>query len=64
MSGRKHRLRDSPHHFDTTDKVLRVEKKEKIKERLGFSPDLLDSVVMGLYVALRREKVTFRVRTA
>ncbi len=52
------------HHFDTTDKVLRVEKKEKIKERLGFSPDLLDAVVMGLYVALRREKVGFRVRTA
>ena len=25
------------HNFDTTDKVLRVEKKEKIKERRGFS---------------------------
>ena len=41
------------HHFDTTDKVLRVESKEKVKKRLGFSPDLLDSVVMALYLALR-----------
>lgn len=41
------------HHFDTTDKVLRVESKDKVKKRLGFSPDLLDSVVMALYLALR-----------
>ena len=41
------------HHFDTTDKVLKVESKDKIKKRLGFSPDLLDAVIMALYVALR-----------
>lgn len=52
------------HHYDTTDKVLRVESKDKIKVRLGTSPDLLDAVVMSLYVALRRERVGFRVRTA
>ena len=49
------------HNYDTTDKVLKVESKDKVKARLGASPDLLDAVVMGLYVALRREKVTFRV---
>lgn len=41
------------HHFDTTDKVLKVEGKDKVKKRLGFSPDLLDAVVMALYLALR-----------
>lgn len=41
------------HNFDTTDKVLRVESKDKIKKRLGFSPDLFDAVLMALYVALR-----------
>jgi hypothetical protein len=52
------------HNFDITDKVLRVESKDKIKKRLGSSPDLLDAVVMGLYIALRKEPVGFRVRTA
>jgi len=52
------------HNFEITDKVLRVESKDKIKKRLGSSPDLLDAVVMGLYVALRKAPVTFRVRTA
>jgi hypothetical protein len=51
------------HNYEITDKVLRVESKDKIKQRLGFSPDLLDAVVMGLYIALNR-KVGFRVRTA
>ncbi len=41
------------HNFEITDKVLRVESKDKIKKRLGSSPDLLDAVIMGLYVALR-----------
>lgn len=41
------------HNFDITDKVLRVESKDKIKKRLGSSPDLLDAVIMALYVALR-----------
>lgn len=41
------------HHFDTTDKVLKVESKDKIKKRLGFSPDLLDAVIMAFYLALR-----------
>lgn len=41
------------HNYDITDKVLKVESKEKIKKRLGSSPDLLDAVIMALYVALR-----------
>lgn len=41
------------HNFDTTDKVLKVENKDHVKKRLGSSPDLLDAVVMALYVALR-----------
>lgn len=41
------------HHFETTDKVLRVESKDKLKKRLGYSPDLFDAVLMGLYMALR-----------
>lgn len=51
------------HNYEITDKVLRVESKDKIKARLGASPDLLDAVVMALYVALRRA-AGFRVRTA
>lgn len=51
------------HNFDITDKVLRVESKDKIKVRLGASPDILDAVVMGLYIALRKH-VGFRVRVA
>ncbi len=41
------------HNYDITDKVLRVESKEHIKKRLGYSPDLMDSVIMALFVALR-----------
>lgn len=41
------------HNFETTDKVLRVESKDHVKKRLGSSPDLLDAVIMALYVALR-----------
>ncbi|SNT46679.1 hypothetical protein [Rhodococcoides kyotonense] len=41
------------HNFDITDKVLKVEGKEQIKKRLGVSPDIFDSVIMPLYVALR-----------
>lgn len=41
------------HHFEVTDKVLKVESKEHIKKRLGQSPDLFDAVLMALYVALR-----------
>jgi phage terminase large subunit len=52
------------HNYETTDKVLKVESKDKIKIRLGKSPDILDAVVMGLYIALRRQRVTFRVRQA
>jgi hypothetical protein len=44
--------------------VLKVESKDKIKTRLGTSPDLLDAVVMGLYIALKEKPVGFRVRTA
>ncbi|MDE2100930.1 MAG: phage terminase large subunit [Patescibacteria group bacterium] len=51
------------HNFDITDKVLKVESKDKIKVRLGSSPDILDAVIMGLYVALRKA-VGFRVRVA
>jgi hypothetical protein len=52
------------HNFEITDKVLKVESKDKIKTRLGTSPDLLDAVVMGLYIALKQEPIGFRVRTA
>ena len=50
------------HNFEITDKVLKVESKDKIKTRLGSSPDLLDAVVMALFVALRKvaePRVTF-----
>lgn len=42
------------HKYDTSDKVFKVESKEKIKKRLGVSPDLFDSVLMALYVALKQ----------
>ena len=51
------------HNLEITDKVLRVERKDKIKVRLGSSPHILDSVVMSLFVALRKEPIGFRVRT-
>jgi len=41
------------HQFEVTDKVFKVESKEHIKKRLGFSPDLFDAVLMMLYIALR-----------
>lgn len=41
------------HQFDTTDRVFRVESKDHVKKRLGFSPDLFDAVLIWLYVALR-----------
>lgn len=41
------------HNFGITDKVLRIEFKEQIKKRLGVSPDLFDTVIMALNVALR-----------
>jgi hypothetical protein len=51
------------HHFEITDKVLRVESKDKIKVRLGSSPDIMDSVVQALWIALKTEPVGFRVRS-
>lgn len=47
------------HNYEITDKVLRIESKDKIKKRLGSSPDLLDCVVMALYVALNRRSDKF-----
>lgn len=41
------------HQFEVTDKVFKLESKEHVKQRLGFSPDLFDAVLMWLYVALR-----------
>ena len=52
------------HNFEITDKVLRVESKDKIKVRLGSSPDIMDATLQALWVALRKEPVGFRVRTA
>jgi hypothetical protein len=51
------------HNYEITEKVLKVESKDKIKTRLGSSPDILDNVVMALYIALRKPKMSFRVRT-
>lgn len=41
------------HQYEVTDKVIKIESKEHIKKRLGFSPDLFDAVLMWLYMALR-----------
>lgn len=41
------------HQYEITDKVIKIESKEHIKRRLGFSPDLFDAVLMWLYMALR-----------
>jgi hypothetical protein len=35
--------------YNAEDRVVKLEKKEKIKERLGRSPDLADAVVMALW---------------
>lgn len=36
-------------HYGAEDRTVKLEKKEKIKERLGRSPDLADAVVMALW---------------
>jgi hypothetical protein len=42
------------HNHEITDTKLKVESKEKIKERTGgTSPDILDAVVMGLFPQLK-----------
>lgn len=42
------------HLHETTDKLLSVESKEKVKERTGsLSPDIFDAVVMGLFPQLK-----------
>lgn len=33
--------------YDTLDKVLRIESKDKIRDRLGMSPDIADAVMMA-----------------
>jgi hypothetical protein len=42
------------HLHEVTDKQLKVESKDKVKERTGsLSPDIFDAVVMGLYPQLK-----------
>lgn len=41
------------HHYEITDKTFKVESKDKVKKRLGKSPDLFDAVLMALFLALR-----------
>jgi hypothetical protein len=35
------------HNYETKDKQLQLEPKDKVKERLGHSPDVFDAVIMG-----------------
>lgn len=50
-------------HYNPTDKILKVESKEEVKKRLGFSPDIADSVIMGHdMVANRRSGTTKSTR--
>lgn len=37
------------HNYETKDKMLVLEPKDKVKERTGHSPDVFDSVMMGYY---------------
>lgn len=42
------------HQHEVTDKLLKVESKDKVKERTGsLSPDIFDAVVMGLFPQLK-----------
>jgi hypothetical protein len=45
------------HHHEYKDKVFVLESKESIKKRLGKSPDIFDSVLMGFWLQLRHEVV-------
>lgn len=46
------------HNYEIHNKMLKVESKDKIKKRLGTSPDLLNAVIMAPYVALRATQGT------
>jgi hypothetical protein len=35
------------HNYESKDKQLKLEPKDKVKERLGHSPDIFDAVIMG-----------------
>lgn len=41
------------HEYTTDDKVLRVESKQNIKKRLGYSPDRLDAIIMAYSLTLK-----------
>lgn len=43
----------SQHQYEIDGKVFKVESKDHVKKRLGFSPDLFDAVLMWLFMALR-----------
>lgn len=45
------------HHFEVRDKVLILESKEKMKARLGRSPDVFDAVLMALYKQMKKQAV-------
>lgn len=45
------------HHFEVRDKVLILESKEKMKARLGRSPDVFDAVIMALYKQMKKQAV-------
>ena len=38
------------HNYDTKDKMLIVEPKDRVKQRTGHSPDVFDSVLIGYYM--------------
>jgi PBSX family phage terminase large subunit len=43
--------------YEIKDKVLKIESKDKIKERLGMSPDIADAVIMAYSLQLQTDMI-------
>lgn len=52
------------HHYENRERMVIVEKKDKIKAAIGHSPDYADSLLAAWWVKTYRETVVFRVRSA
>ena len=52
------------HHYETRQRQVIVEKKDKIKAAIGHSPDFADSLLAAWWCRTYRPVMGFRVRTA
>lgn len=46
--------------YSSDDKVIQIESKDSVKKRLGFSSDILDSVVIANYMRVKKGRIMFK----